>query len=233
MQIASVTGTNCSAVNTTACFPSGITSCQTDSSTITNSDCGSSTSGFEATYNDPGYLPLSGYAFLAGDATTLTAALKSAIDTIKAATYSFTHASIQAQRTTDENYLYEASFEPLATDPLWIGHLKRFALNQRRFNSATSDWDAGVLLQAVADDGVSSPERYTHTQQTALSSGLNTFTAANLSDPVLGVTTDAARNSIIKFIRRGDYAYTTDNYTTMEIRRYPPCFAADHTDAQL
>lgn len=208
----SVTSACCNlSTNASACFPSGITSGQTDTYTITNSDCGSSTSGFRATYNDPGYADLTGYAFLAGDTTALTAALKSAIDTIKAATYSFTHASIQAQRTTDENYLYEASFEPLATDPLWIGHLKRFSLNTDGSIPAASDWDAGTLLQAVAEDGVSSPRKiYTYTTNGTTSS-LNTFTAANLTNPILGVTTDAARNSTVKFIRQGDSGYTTDN----------------------
>jgi Neisseria PilC beta-propeller domain/von Willebrand factor type A domain len=199
--------------NPTACYPSGINSCQTDSSTITNSDCGSSTTNFQATNNDPGYLNLSGYAFLAGDSNTLTAALKSAINTIKAATYSFTHAAIQAQRTTSENYIYEASFEPLTTDPFWIGHLKRFGLaaNTSGNINATADWDAGAVLQAVVDDGVSSPRNIYTTNGT--SSTLQQFasTNSNLTDAMFNVATDAAKNSIIKFIRRGDYAYYTGN----------------------
>jgi len=194
--------------NATACFPSGITSCQVDSSTITNSDCGSSTSGFQATYNDPGYLDLSGYAFLAGDANALTTALKSAIDTIKEATYSFTHASIQAQRTTDENYLYEASFEPLKTDPFWIGHLKRFTLNNDGSIPTNADWDAGDKLQLVVDDGVSSPRTIYTTNGTA--STLQLFTTS-LSNALFGAADDATKNNIVKFIRRGDYAYTTGN----------------------
>jgi Tfp pilus tip-associated adhesin PilY1 len=199
--------------NASACFPSGITSGQTDSSTITNSDCGSSTTGFQATNNDPGYLNLSGYAFLAGDSDTLTAALKSAINTIKAATYSFTHAAIQAQRTTSENYIYEASFEPLTSDPFWIGHLKRFGLAADTTGAinATADWDAGAVLQAVVDDGVSSPRNIYTTNGT--SSTLQPFasTNANLTDAMFNVVTDAAKNSIVKFIRQGDYAYKTGN----------------------
>ena len=193
--------------NASACFPSGITSGQTDSSTITNSDCGSSQSGFQATNNDPGYLNLSGYAFLAGDSDALTAALKSAISTIKEATYSFTHASVQAQRTTDENFIYEASFEPQTSDPFWIGHLKRFSLNSDGSIPATWDWDAGGVLQALADDGVSSPRNIYTTNGT--SSTLQAFTAANLTNAVLGVATDAQRISLVKFIRQGDYAYST------------------------
>jgi hypothetical protein len=197
--------------NASACFPSGITSGQTDSSTITNSDCGSSTTGFQATNNDPGYLNLSGYAFLAGDSATLTAALKSAINTIKAATYSFTHTAIQAQRTTSENYMYEASFEPLTSDPFWIGHLKRFgiAADTTGAINATADWDAGAVLQAVVDDGVSSPRNIYTTNGTSSTLQLFTSTNANLTDAIFNVATDAAKNSIVKFIRQGDYAYHT------------------------
>ena len=205
--------------SSTSCFPSGITSGQ--NSTDQNATCtGNSTSEFRATVNDPGFKDngnttdettsvLSGYAFLAGDADTLTAALKSAIATIKEATYSFTHASIQAQRTTDENYLYEASFEPLPTDPFWIGHLKRFTLNTDGTIPVASDWDAGAVLQAVADDGVSSPRNIYITDGN--SSTLKTFTEDHLTNAILGVTTDSKRFYLIKFIRQGDYAYTTDN----------------------
>ena len=205
--------------NASACFPSGISSGQ--SSTDQNATCtGNSTSEFRANLNDPGYkdnslgngadettLTLQGYAFLAGDADALTAALKSAINTIKEATYSFTHASVQAQRTTDENYIYEASFEPLPNDPFWIGHLKRFTLNTDGTIPAASDWDAGAVLQAVVDNGVSSPRNILMTNGT--SSTLIPFTAANLTNAILGVDTDAKRNSLVKFIRQGDYVYTT------------------------
>jgi len=199
--------------NATACFPSGITSCQQDSSTITNSDCGSSTSGFQATNNDPGYISLSGYAFIAGDANTLTAALKSAISTIKEASYSFTHASIQAQRTTSENYLYEASFEPFTSDPFWVGHLKRFGLatNTSGAINATADWDAGAVLQNVADDGISSPRIISTTNGTSSTLQPFTSTNTNLTDAMFGAADDATKNYIIRFIRRGDYNYTTGN----------------------
>ena len=220
--------------NATACFPSGITSGQTDSSTITNSDCGSSTSGFQATYNDPGYISLSGYAFIAGDANALTSALKSAISTIKEATYSFTHASIQAQRTTSENYLYEASFEPLTTDPFWMGHLKRFGLAADTSGAinATADWDAGAVLQDVADDGVSSPRKIYTTNGTSNTLQLFTSTNTNLTDAIFGAADDATKNNIVKFIRQGDYNYTTGNaLQKLEIRRYTPYFAGGHTDA--
>jgi Tfp pilus tip-associated adhesin PilY1 len=187
--------------NATACFPSGITSGQTDSSTITNSDCGSSQSSFEATYNDPGYSNLSGYAFMANDMNSLTAALKSAIDTIKDATYSFTQGYIQAQRTTDEDYLYEASFEPLNNDPFWIGHLKRYLINPDGSIAATSDWDAGTVLQGVNDNGTSPRNIY---MTNGTSSALQAFTAANLTNAMLGVSTDAKRTSLVNFIRKGE-----------------------------
>jgi Tfp pilus tip-associated adhesin PilY1 len=197
------------------CFPllgtttTRITSCQTDSSTITTSDCGSSTSGFEATYDDPGYLNLSGYAFIATSADDLTQALKNAFNTIKEATYSFTQASVQAARTKDENFIYEASYEPLNGDPFWIGHLKRYSINNDGTVHAASDWDAGAILQALAEDGVNSPRKIYTTDGT--SSALKTFTFGNLSNAILGVTTDTKRTNLIKFIRMGDYNYPTGN----------------------
>jgi Tfp pilus tip-associated adhesin PilY1 len=194
--------------NASACYPSGlygspasgVSSCSTDSSTITNSDCGSSQSGFQATYNDPGYLALSGYAFLAGDSAALTSSLKSAINTIKA--------SVQATRTIDENYLYEASFEPIYNDPFWIGHLKRFGINNDGTVHATSDWDAGQVLKNTA---ASNRNIYT-TDPLSASGVLKTFTTANLTNAILAVTTDAARNSIVNFIRGGELAASYSFY---------------------
>jgi hypothetical protein len=194
--------------NASACYPSGITSCQTDSSTITNDDCGSSQSGFQATYNDPGYLALSGYAFLAGDSDALTSSLKSAINTIKDATYSFTQASIQATRTIDENYLYEASFEPIYNDSFWIGHLKRYGINNDGTVHATSDWDAGQVLKNTA-----ASNRHIYTIDPSSATGvLKEFTSANLTNAILGVTTDAARNSLVNFIRGGELAASYSFY---------------------
>jgi hypothetical protein len=190
------------------CFPSGVTSCTADASTITNADCGSSTTAFRATNNDPGYLSLSGYAFIAGNADELTKGLKEAVDTIRNATYSFTQVSIQASRTMLENYLYEAAFEPINNDPFWVGHLKRYRIcGTADPNCAagalagsingSSDWDAGLILKNTAG---SARNIYT------LNSGgsLTAFQTDNLTNTILNVASDTDRQNVVKFVRQGE-----------------------------
>jgi Tfp pilus tip-associated adhesin PilY1 len=195
-------------------FPSGIDSCTAYADT--GASCGGSwTDHFRTDSNDPGYLDLSGYAFMASNTDELTAALKSAIYTIREATYTFTTASVQAVRTIDENYLYEASFEPLS-DPLWIGHLKRYPINDDGSVNTTKDWDAGELLQSRYAD--SSPIRNIRTITSSsddLSNDLTKFVTGNttaITNTVLDVTSDTERTNLINFIRRGDIASTTYTY---------------------
>lgn len=189
-------------------YPSGISSCQadtyTESATCYSEGSGSSKSNFKATYDDPGYLDLSGYAFLAGDADELTDAMKNAMNTIRSATYSFTQSSIQAVRTIDENYVYEASFEPLNSDPFWIGNLKRFPINSDGTITAAADWNAGTILQ-------SSTSRNIRIIDTSVSTGvLKKFEDSAITMAMLDVTTEAERTEIINFILNGelDSAYS-------------------------
>ncbi len=185
--------------STSAYDPAAITSCQTDAATESATCQGSATANFKATSNDPGYLALTGYAFLAANADDLTSALRSAINTIREATYSFTQSSIQAVRTIDENYLYEASFSPLLSpnnDPFWLGHLKRYSINEAGDISATSDWDAGAILSSRSADS--------RTIYTYKSGSLTEFNSSNITIADLGVTTDAQRLAIINFIRGGE-----------------------------
>ncbi|OPY87621.1 MAG: Neisseria PilC protein [Smithella sp. PtaU1.Bin162] len=185
--------------------PATITACQTDTATETKSDCGSSTSHFKATNSDPGYLSLSGYAFLAANADDLTTALRSAISTIREATYSFTQSSIQAVRTIDENYLYEASFTPSLApnnDPFWVGHLKRYSIDEAGDIAATADWDAGSIL-----DTRDATTRVMYTYKIDPADGVSKlmlFNSTNITMADLGVTTDATRLAIINFIRGGE-----------------------------
>lgn len=185
--------------NAAAYDPAAITACQTDAATETSSDCGTSINYFKATNNDPGYLTLSGYAFLAANADDLTAALRSAISTIREATYSFTQSSIQAVRTIDENFLYEASFSPLLSpnnDPFWIGHLKRYSINSAGDIASTADWDAGSILSSRT---ASSRVIYTYK-----SGSLTEFNTTNITMADLDVTTETQRQLIIGFIRGGE-----------------------------
>jgi hypothetical protein len=73
---------------------------------------------------DPGSISLSGYAFLATDAAKLNLALKKIKDYILNAKYSFATPSVAASRTEGENFIYQASFQPVS-DPFWPGFLKK------------------------------------------------------------------------------------------------------------
>lgn len=197
------------ATNPTACFPSGISECSTDATTAT-ADCFSGGSGvptghFQAASNDPGYLPLSGYAFLASNTNELTTALRVAMAEIRSATYSFTKASIQAIRTVDENFMYVATFTPLMTpnnDSFWPGYLKRYQINPDGSIATGADWDAGGILS-----GRSAATRNVYTLK---SGSVTAFNTSNITVADLGITggTAATRETqrllTINFIRGGE-----------------------------
>ena len=122
-----------------------MTSCGDSATTGT---CNGTSANCFAESNDPGNTPLSGYAFLASDADQLAASLKTAINIIREATYSFSQSSIQSSRTQDENFIYEGSFQPIDGDPYWRGHFKKYNINSNG-TVGTFVWDAGLLLQAA------------------------------------------------------------------------------------
>ncbi len=127
-------------------FPTGVTSCMSDTSAACT---GSGSTSYDcATTNEPGTASLAGYAFLAGNATQLSQAMRSAIDIIREATYSFSQASVQSSRTQDENYLYEGSFQPVENESFWLGHLKKYQINSDG-SVGSVIWDAGSVLQSA------------------------------------------------------------------------------------
>ncbi|MEN6317787.1 MAG: PilC/PilY family type IV pilus protein [Syntrophaceae bacterium] len=188
--------------NSTACFPSGVTDCATDSAAVaatcydSSNPTGISTSSYRASSDDPGYLDLSGYAFLASDADQLATALKTAMNIIREATYSFTQASVQSSRTADENYIYEASFEPISSDPFWHGHLKKYQI--------TSTGDVGTMLLDAADV-IFTTNASSRTIKTCLASTLYNFDTL-IDKAYFGVSTDGERNAVVGYIR-GETAY--------------------------
>ena len=208
--------------NPAACYPSGVngscykeaagntqTACcfndgQTYSSSSTPPACNGSTAvqNYEANSNDPGFLSLSGYSFMATDSKTLRQALKSAMNVIRQATYSFTQPSVQAQRTTDENFLYQASFEPIQSAPFWLGHLKKYQINTDGSIGAMQV-DAGPVLQQTVDNSSGPPPRnmYTCILCTANPSNLTPFSAANIGTSNLGVSTGTQVTNVIGYVR--------------------------------
>lgn len=154
-----------------------------------------------------------GQALYADNTTDILTQLDTAMSSIISRSYSFSTSSISASRTADENYLYEATFEPGSLSPLWKGYLKKWSL--------TSDgsmyqviWEAGAQLQSASaanrniktliggnlvnfkssDIDASTPVPYTYMQY-----------AADTTSTVV-VTNQATANKVIKYIR----GYATD-----------------------
>jgi Tfp pilus tip-associated adhesin PilY1 len=178
-----------------------------------------------AVNNDPGCAPpdctspnhtyLSGYAFMANNGGELQTALKQAMNLIRESSQSFATASIASARTSDENYLYEASFQPVGTDPTWTGHLTKYSINADGTVGAAL-WDAGTLLKSKdpASRGI-----YTYKG----SNPLTAFTASNITPQDLGLasTETTWRTEIVGYIR-GESAYNVDNWKLGDIFRSSP-----------
>jgi Tfp pilus tip-associated adhesin PilY1 len=172
--------------------PAAVTSC---------ADATTDAEGY-ATANDPGNTSLSGYAFIAADASQLASALKTAMTFIRQANYSFSQSSVQSTRTADENFLYEGSFEPSDTDPFWRGHLKKYEINSNGTVGSVI-WDAGEVLRDTDSTARTNIKTYKST------GGLVEFTTSALTPAMLGVTTDAQRNAIVGYVR-GEAAFNAD-----------------------
>lgn len=158
------------------------------------SRCDSSTSAHDP--GDTGTYPLSGYAFFASDTKQLTAALKAALTIIRESTYSFTQASVQSSRTADENYIYEASFEPIQDDPFWRGHLKKFNI--------TSDGKVGTLVtDGDAGDNLRTRTAASRNIWTAVNGSTYTSFTTSLAPDYFGLesTNTTGRDKIVNYIR--------------------------------
>ncbi len=160
--------------------------------------------------NDPGMAPLSGYAFLAANASELSNALKQAFAIISEGRYSFSVASVPATRALNENYIYEPSFFPRSNDPFWRGLLKRYSINTDGSLSTPEDWEAGILLQSRSAD---SRNIYTYK-----SGAMRSFNTTNITPEDLGQGSDKTteRDSIVGYIR-GEATYNPDSWKLGDI----------------
>ena len=183
--------------STTGFDPDSVTSCGSSSTTGT---CDGTSDQCFATSNDPGTASLSGYAFLANNAEELEAAFRQAINQIREATYSFTQSSVASSRLIDENFLYEATFEPANGEPFWQGHIKKYNLNSNGSIGSVA-WDAGEVLKAA-----SAASRTIYTYK---SGAQTTFTASNITSTDLNVADDTRRDEVVGFIR-GEDAYNPE-----------------------
>ncbi|HNU84704.1 MAG TPA: PilC/PilY family type IV pilus protein [Syntrophales bacterium] len=165
-----------------------------------------------AASNDPGNTPLSGYAFIAGNATELEAGLREALNYIREANYAFSQSSVASSRIADENFLYEASFQPVNNDPMWLGHLRKYQiLSDGTVGGAI--WDAGKLLQERDPD--------TRVMKTYKGGALVDFLTSNITAADLGVENDTRRNEVVGYVR-GEPTYNKDNWKLGDIFRANP-----------
>jgi hypothetical protein len=162
-----------------------------------------------ATLNDPGYTnnPLEGYAFFSASSTELEAALRQVINTIQHQSYAFSQSSVASSRVTDENFVYEASFQPNNADPYWMGHLEKFQINTDGSIVATAMKNAGTELR-LRDPNTRSIWTYK-------GGSLLAFNTTNIVPADLAITTGTdtekttRRNEIVGYIR-GESAYNPD-----------------------
>lgn len=224
--LSSATPDACGVTSTTTCYKVNCSSSTgLDCATPTLTTCtagtdncycyaGSST----AVNNDPGGRPylssgaltieggLSGYAFIATNGDELTAALKRAVNVIRAAAYSFSVTTVSSARITSENNIYEASFQPIDNESFWMGHLKKYSILADG-NVGSAVWDAGQVLQSTA----------------ATSRVMKTYTGSlvnfdtTLTPRILGLADNATRRDQVVGYFRGDTTYNDDDWKLGDI----------------
>lgn len=166
----------------------------------TTGSCSGSSEQCFATSNDPGAIELGGYAFISAHSKDLETALRTAMTTIRAASYSFSTPSVAASRTANEDYLYAASFLPSNTDPLWRGSLKKYAiLSDQSLGGVLADAGTALQVNAAGNRKI----------LTAKGGSLVPFTAENLTSADLGVGDTKRRDEVVGYIR-GEAAYNAD-----------------------
>jgi len=144
-----------------------------------------------------GTADLNGHAYYADNTTQLAAALAAIPQDIISRTYSFATSSVASSRVTDENFLYEASFIPVNSDPFWRGYLKQYNINADG-TLGTVNWEAGANLA-----GTSASARNVYT----LSGGaLIPFVKSgtpNVTQTMVAVLTTGQRDAIVDYVRGG------------------------------
>ena len=143
-----------------------------------------------------------GHAYYADNPDQLSNALASIFSNIIENSYSFTDVSVTSTRAAAENYIYQASFQPLNGDPFWRGHLQQYSILPDGTVGSVL-WDAGSVLQLTSTAA--------RNMLTYKSGAVVPFTTANITPADLGVSTTDSRNSIVGYFR-GETAYNPDNW---------------------
>jgi type IV pilus assembly protein PilY1 len=152
-----------------------------------------------------------GHAYYADNPTELAAALAAIPQDIISKTYSFTVASVSSSRITDEDFLYEASFTPVNSDPFWRGYLKKYNINADGTLGAVV-WEAGSLLAAQ--------DYTTRNIFTSSNASLITFDTS-ISKTRLGVPDNPTRNAVVGYIQ-GNPTYNPDSWKLGDIFHSTP-----------
>jgi len=185
---------------------------------------------------DPAKFNISGYAFLAENASELSKALKTIISYIKEQSFSFTAPTVPAVRLIDEedNVIYISSFFPTGT-PFWKGNLKKYKLNGEGIlpldsegNPIVSDSLWGTVFDPIlrkevatgAGDKLKTIAPDSRKIFTVKNSILTSFEYSNLTNEDLGVTSDSERANLINHIRGIDAFDVNGNGNKTETREW-------------
>lgn len=169
---------------------------------------------------DPANYPLSGYAFLAEDASQLAAALGNILEYIQGC-YHFTTPAVPSVRIVDEEMVYISSFKPKNDNPFWEGYLKAYQLNTDGTLPVDGNknplnppiWDAFLKLNEMSP---SSRNIYTYAN-----GALRSFVYDNLTNADLDVSSDSERANLINHIRGAMDAFDADrDGNTIEMREW-------------
>jgi len=170
---------------------------------------------------DPATYPLSGYAFLAEDASALSKAIKAIAKYIQEKSYSFTAPTIPLVRILDKDVGYISSFIPEET-PFWKGNLKAYRLNSDGtfpVDAGGNPLNANLIWDAVVQlKNTSSSSRRIYTYK---NNALTEFVYDNLTNADLDFPNDPAydieRQKLVNHIRGIDaYDIDQDLNTTEE-----------------
>ena len=137
-----------------------------------------------------------GHAYYADNEAQFIDALNTIFSQLIESGYTFTSPSVPSVRMVEADVLYVSSFTPSNNSPFWTGNLKAYQLNA----DGTLPVDAnGEPLSAPIWVSSIPESRVIKTYTT--SKGFVDFTSSNITKDDLGVSTDAARDELISYIR--------------------------------
>ena len=165
--------------------------------------------------NDPGNASLTGYAFFATDPNSLSDALSTAFDYIANSRVAFSASTVAASRTSANNFLYQASFQPINGDSFWLGHLQKYNINSDG-SVGGMVWDAGSVLQSLV---FSKSTGYAQRKIFTLISGAvvpfsdssGTFSAPETAKNYFGVGTGSQAQMVVGYVE-GNPTYNPEGW---------------------